>query len=128
MTTSPMAVLNQIWTAMSPLSNLFSPQQKLISKVRTGAKVTKKYDTAQTPYQRLLHHHHDALDPTDAKLLAKRFKTTNPAQQRREITDLQKTLLAMVAHKNTTRRGRQNATYLSRAKLNESTTQPPRAS
>jgi len=34
----------------------------------------------------------------------------------------------MVAHKNITRRGKQNATYLSRAKLDESRTQSSRAS
>jgi hypothetical protein len=39
-----------------------------------------------------------------------------------------RTLLGMVAHMNTTRRGKQNAIYLSRAKLTESTTLPMRAS
>lgn len=122
-----MAVLNQIWTALSPLTNLFTPQQKLATKTRVGAKVTKTYDTAQTPHQRLLTHP-DALDDTDAKLLAKRLAGINPAQARRDVTDLQTTLLAMVAHQNTTRRGKQNAVYLSRAKLDESTNQPSRAS
>lgn len=127
-TAREMAVLNQIWTALSPLTNLFTPQQKLLSKTRIGAKVIKKYDTAQTPYQRLLLAHPDALDEADAKLLAKRYHATNPAQARRDVADLQKTLLAMVAHKNTTRRAKQNAVYLSRTKLDESTTNPSRAS
>ena len=126
-TTREMALLNQIWTALAPLTNLFTPQQKLISKTRTGAKVTKKYDIAKTPYQRLLEHP-GVLDDIDAKLLAKRFQATNPAQARREVTDLQKTLLGMVAHKNITRRGQQHAIYLSRAKLDESTKKPRRAS
>ena len=34
--------------------NFFQPSLKLISKERDGAKVTKKYDIAKTPYQRLL--------------------------------------------------------------------------
>jgi hypothetical protein len=122
-----MAMLNQIWTALSPLTNLFTPQQKLLTKTRVGAQVTKTYDTAQTPYQRL-QTHPDALDEVDAKLLAKRFQTINPAQARRDVTDLQRSLLGMVAHKNTTRRGKQNAVYLTRAKLDESTTRPTRAS
>jgi hypothetical protein len=122
-----MAVLNQIWTALSPLTNLFTPQQKLLTKTRIAAKVIKTYDTAKTPYQRLLDHP-DALDEADAKLLAKRFDTTNPAQARRDVSDLQKTLLGMVAHKTTTRRAKQNAVYLSRAKLDESTNDPTRAS
>jgi len=62
-----MALLNQIWAALSPLTNLFTPQQKLVSKVRVGAKVTKTYDTARTPYQRLLDHP-DALDDHDTTM------------------------------------------------------------
>lgn len=122
-----LGVLNQIWAELSPLTNLFTPQQKLISKTRLGAKVTKRYDTARTPYQRLLEHP-DALDEVDRDLLAKRFATVNPAAARRRVADLQKTLLDMVAHKNVTARGKQNAAYLSRAKLDESTFPRTRAS
>lgn len=126
-TPGEMAVLNQIWTALSPLTNLFTPQQKLVSKTRLGAKVTKKYDTAQTPHQRLLAHT-EYLDAVDAGLLAKRLQTTNPAALRRSVSDLQGDLLNKVKHKNITRRARQNAVYLSRAKLDESTKKPSRAS
>jgi len=48
-TPSDVALLNQIWAALSPLINLFTPQQKLLTKTRVGAKVTKTYDTRQTP-------------------------------------------------------------------------------
>jgi transposase InsO family protein len=120
-------VCNQIWTALSPLTNLFTGQQKLVSKTRVGAKVTKRYDTAKTPYQRLLEHP-DALDEVDAEMLAKRYRTINPAAARREVADLQATLLGMVAHKNVTTRAKQNQAYLSRAKLDESTTPTSRAS
>jgi hypothetical protein len=34
--------------------NYFQPSLKLLSKTRDGSKVTKKYDKAQTPCQRLL--------------------------------------------------------------------------
>jgi hypothetical protein len=51
-TFAELLVLNEIWTLQSLLSNYFYPQQKLVSKVRHGAKVTKKYDTATTPYRR----------------------------------------------------------------------------
>jgi hypothetical protein len=33
-----------------------NPQQKLVSKVRDGAKVTKKYDPATTPHRRAERH------------------------------------------------------------------------
>jgi hypothetical protein len=126
-TPAEMALLNQIWTALSPLTNLFTPQQKLLSKTRVGAKVIKRYDTARTPYQRLLAHP-DALDDVDRALLDKQLRTINPAQARRDVTDLQASLLRRVADKNITRRGKQHAVYLSRAKLDESTTKPKRAS
>ncbi|MEW6736213.1 MAG: transposase family protein [Acidobacteriota bacterium] len=34
--------------------NFFQPSLKLVSKHRTGSKVTKKYDQAQTPFQRVI--------------------------------------------------------------------------
>lgn len=47
-------LLNAIWDLDAIFTNYLLPQQKLITKIRTGAKVTKKYDTAQTPHQRAL--------------------------------------------------------------------------
>lgn len=120
-TPGEMAVLNQIWTALSPLTNLFAPQQKLLTKTRVGAKMTKTYDTAQTPYQRL-RGHPDTLDDVDAQMLAKRYAEANPAQLRREVTDLQGDLLNKVRHKNITRRGKQNAVYLARTKIDKTDT------
>jgi hypothetical protein len=34
--------------------NFLHPVRKLVSKTRQGARVTRRYDAAQTPYQRLL--------------------------------------------------------------------------
>ncbi len=50
-TAPELLLLNEIWQLQSQLTNYFYPQQKLISKVRDGAKVTKKYDTATTPFE-----------------------------------------------------------------------------
>jgi hypothetical protein len=47
-------LMNQIYEVQNLLQNYFIPQYKLISKVRVGAKIKKKYDTPKTPYQRLL--------------------------------------------------------------------------
>jgi hypothetical protein len=68
-TPSEAALLNQIWAALSPLINPPTPQQKLMTKTRVGAKVTRTYDTRQTRYQRLLGHP-EALDDLDARRLA----------------------------------------------------------
>lgn len=127
---SELKLLNQIWTLHSPLLNLFTPSQKLLSKTRNGAKVTKTYSPAMSPYQRLLQRaqmYPEVLDTADARMLAKQLETTNPAALRRELTDLQTQLLAKVKRKNITQRNKRNAAYLSRAKINESTTQPSRA-
>jgi hypothetical protein len=56
--------------------NFFQPTMKLISKTRHGAKVRKVYETAQTPYQRLL----KAVVLTEAKKaeLAATYHGLNP--------------------------------------------------
>ena len=51
-TPAQLDLLNRIYAMLPLQTNLFSPQQKLVEKDREGAKVTKGYDTAQTPYQR----------------------------------------------------------------------------
>ena len=122
-TPSEVALLNRIWPVLSPLINLFTPQQKLISKTRTGAKITKRYDTAQTPYQRLLAQP-DALDPVDARNLTDLYQATNPAAARRAVGQLCATMLERVKRKTVTARAKQNAAYLSRTKLDR----PKRAS
>ena len=50
------AKLNQIWELNALYTNYFQAQQKLKSKVRNGAKVTKKYHPAETPHQRASAH------------------------------------------------------------------------
>jgi hypothetical protein len=49
-----LALLNQIYALLRLQTNFFTPSQKLVEKHRVGAKVTKRYDTAATPYQRVL--------------------------------------------------------------------------
>ena len=48
-TEAELVLLNKIWVLQSKLANYFCPQQKLVSKVRNGAKVCKKYDTRDHP-------------------------------------------------------------------------------
>lgn len=51
-TDAELTKLNEIWERNDFYTNYFQAQQRLISKTRNGAKVTKKYDTAQSPFQR----------------------------------------------------------------------------
>ena len=46
--------LNRIYDDLRLYVNFFQPVMKLIAKTRHGVKVHKVYDTARTPYQRLL--------------------------------------------------------------------------
>ena len=106
----------------SPLTNLFTPSAKLLSKTRTGAVVTKKHDTADTPINRLLDFA-DILDRRDIDTQRQRHDA-NPVQLRRDLTDLQARLTALVADQQIRRRRALNHTYLSRTKISH----PSRAS
>jgi hypothetical protein len=46
--------LGRVYNLIRLYINFFQPTMKLVSKTRHGAKVHKVYDTAQTPYQRLV--------------------------------------------------------------------------
>lgn len=49
-----LAQLNRVYDLLRLWVNHWQPLLKLVGKQRDGAKVTKRYDTAQTPYRRLL--------------------------------------------------------------------------
>lgn len=63
--------------------NFFQPTMKLISKTRHGARVHKIYETAQTPYQRLLKL--GVLSPAKQSELASVYAGLNPALLLRQI-------------------------------------------
>ena len=46
--------LAELYATLRLYINFFQPSMKLISKYRVDSKVRKKYDTAQTPYQRVM--------------------------------------------------------------------------
>ena len=73
-------------------------QQRLLEKHRHGAKVTKKYARAKTPYQRVAA---DKRIPEKVKTeLARQYEQLNPAQIRRDILALQDQLLTLVRAKH----------------------------
>jgi hypothetical protein len=63
--------------------NFFQPVLKLVEKRRVGSKVIKKYDTARTPYQRVL----ESPDVTDQtkEQLRQLYLTLNPVVLRQRI-------------------------------------------
>lgn len=97
-TAAELDLLNRIYALLRLQINFFSPQQKLVSKTRTGAKVIKKYDTARTPYQRVLASPH--VTKKIKTELTRQYRDLNPAQLRRDILDLSQQLLELVKAKH----------------------------
>ena len=97
-TAAELDLLNQIYALVRLHVNFFSPQQKLISKTRIGAKVIKKYDTAQTPYQRVIASPH--VTKKIKATLTRQYRSLNPAQIRRDILALNDQLLELVKAKH----------------------------
>lgn len=130
-------LLNQLWPLVSLQVNLFLPQQKLVSKTRNGATVTKRYDKATTPLNRLLKTFDDMIDPHDLTQLQTRHLDTDIEDLKHKISDIQGNLLELARRRgHVQRRAKTTHVYLSqrkagppkRASTDESTTQPRRAS
>jgi hypothetical protein len=85
-TDAELEVLNRIWELDQVFTNYLLPQQKLISKVRHGAKVTKRYDRAQTPAQRAVAH--PDLSDRDRARLTRAMRSVHPGELSRSIAEL----------------------------------------
>jgi len=119
-------LLNQIYVQLRLQTNFFSPQQRLLEKHRHGAKVTKKYATAKTPYQRVLA---DRRVPETVKIdLAGQYEQLNPAAIRRDLLALQDQLLDLVRAKHPPARLPVKAPAATRASTREATKTRKRAS
>ena len=125
-TAAELLLLNKIWALQSLMTNYFCPQQKLISKVRDGAKVTKKYDRATTPYQRATVD--DRVGTEDKAILADTYTDLNPAAIQRQIQVLTDKLLKETTSKAAARKKPATKAQTTRASTNESTTPATRAS
>ena len=80
------------------MTNYFYPQQKLISKVRDGAKVSRKHDTATTPFHRAI----DNPSMTDAAAswpCPRTHALINPAATQRQIQALTTQLCTLTTSK-----------------------------
>ena len=116
-------LLNEIWQLQSKLTNYFHAQQKLISKVRTGAKVSRKHDTARTPFHRAIDHPTTAVERIVA--LTRTYSLINPAATQRQIQALTTQLFTMTTSKVPTGTP---TPVTKRARSREATNQPSRAS
>ncbi|WP_197022212.1 hypothetical protein [Candidatus Blastococcus massiliensis] len=92
-----MRLLNKIWVLQSQKTYYFLAQQKLISKVRDGAKVTKRYDRPTTPHRRA--QRHDAVTAEDKTIMKDTHVGLNPAAIQRQIQALTAELLTLTTSK-----------------------------
>ncbi|MDH6247956.1 hypothetical protein M2432_005630 [Mycobacterium sp. OTB74] len=122
-TAAELLLLNEIWQLQSKLTNYFHPQQKLISKVRRGATVSKKHDRATTPFHRAINH--PAMPVERIVTLTRTYSLINPAATQRQVQALTAQLLTIT----TTKAGPSPKTQVNkRARAREATNPPTRAS
>lgn len=77
------AALNALYDQLWIYYNLFQPVMHLVGKDIVGGRLHRKWDRAQTPYQRLLAS--GILSPEQKRKLAELHAQTNPRQLRRDI-------------------------------------------
>jgi len=76
-------VLEAIYCDWQLFLNFFQPVRKLLSKERVGSKVRKRYDRAQTPYQRVLAS--PLVAEEDKAKLRELYRTLNPIELQRRV-------------------------------------------
>jgi transposase InsO family protein len=111
-------LLNRLWATELPVVNLFKPQQKLLTKTRHGARVTKTYGPAITPLDRLLTRWPDLIDPHDLDALLTRHARLDVVAARRDVAALQDQLTWLAKRRGPTpNRPNRHHVYDSRTKL-----------
>lgn len=85
-----LALLEQLYAQLRLYTNYFQPVMKLVSKTRIGSSVKKHYDTAQTPFERLLNQSNITSAIKDK--LSVEFSLLNPAQLKRSLSEIQEKL------------------------------------
>ncbi len=92
-----LGVLNEIWALDMIYTNYLLAQQKLVSKQRHGAKVTKRHDQGATPYQRASAR--DDLTSAARSAMTATLATIRPGELYRQIAGLSTQLERMALNK-----------------------------
>jgi hypothetical protein len=85
-----LAALERVHELARDYVNFLHPVRRLTEKIRRGARVTRHYDTAQTPYRRLVAS--STLTKKAARQLAIRSKKLDPLHLKLELESAQRTL------------------------------------
>jgi hypothetical protein len=96
-TLSEFEVLRELDVHLGLYVNFFQPQTKLVEKTREGAMVCKRFDTARTPYQRVLASPHVFTEVKEA--LTGTYRGLSPSELKCKITRCQDGLIAFAKHK-----------------------------
>jgi len=96
-TAQELAQLNAIWELNALYTNYLCAQQKLVEKHRNGAKVQKRYDTAQSPYQRA--GAHVSITKRSIAQMDRAMAKINPGELYRQIQGLAAELEIMALSK-----------------------------
>src|SRR5258708_39974400 len=87
-----LAALERVHELSRDYVNFLHPVRKLTEKVRRGARITRRYDVAQTPYRRLFAS--GTLTKNAARQLAGRSSAVDPLRLKLELESAQRTLAA----------------------------------
>lgn len=96
------AVLEELYGYLRPYLNFFQASVRLVEKVRQGSRLRRRYDSPQTPAQRLMAD--PRIEPAQKERLRQTFEALNPAELHRHIRRLQDRLWRLVARRETPRR------------------------
>lgn len=92
-TPTELEALGELYRHLRLYINFFQPQMKLTSKTRRGAKVSKRFDVARTPYRRVLASPHVSAETKER--LRELHLALNPAQLKRDIIRSQDRLIEL---------------------------------
>ena len=76
-------VVNELYRVWELFNNFFCPSMKLLHKERRGGKYSKRYDQAQTPYQRLVKS--GILSKQEGESLKKVYEALDPYRLKKKI-------------------------------------------
>lgn len=83
-------ILTELYRHLRLYINFFQPSLKLIAKQRQGSRIVKKYDQAQTPFQRVVAA--ENIPTATKKALQIQFAALDPVKLQNEIATLQDAL------------------------------------
>lgn len=87
-------LLNAFYETLTIYLNHFVPTRKCIEKVRIGSRYQRRYDTAKTPYSRVIAH--SDIQHSVKKILKKDHEMLNPLILKQELDTLHKQLFKAI--------------------------------